>query len=88
MEQVALRLAPAADWMHLGGEDEPRKPLEVVVRAFEGDVLFATGATAEMPGADDPVHVPEGRGARLSGAHFFVRPAAPGSGCLLSYRGI
>ena len=31
------------------GKDDAKKPLEVVVRAFEGDLLFATGEDAGKP---------------------------------------
>lgn len=85
MDQVALRLARSSAWTHLGGNSEAKKPLEVVVRAFEGDVLFATGTDAEGPDSD-PVEVATGEGRRLAGKHFFVRPQD--GDCLLSYRGI
>lgn len=85
MDQVALRLVGSSAWTHLGGNSEAKKPLEVVVRAFEGDVLFATGSCAEEPDSD-PVEVPAGEGRRLAGKHFFVRPR--GADCLLSYRGV
>ena len=49
MDQVALRLEEASDWTYLGGNAEAKKPLEVVVRAFEGAVLFATGSGPERP---------------------------------------
>lgn len=87
MDQVALRLAPSSAWTYLGGDDDAKKPLEVVVRAFEGDLLFATGADAQAPG-DAPVEVPAGEGRRLAGTHFFVRPKDEAAGCLLTYRGI
>ncbi len=86
MDQVALRLAEASDWTYLGGNAEAKKPLEVIVRAFEGNVLFATGSGPDQPDGE-PVDVPVGEGRRLSGKHFFARPRDPG-GCLLSYRGV
>jgi hypothetical protein len=87
MEQIALRLAASDGWRHLGGDAEARKPLEVVVRAFEGDVLLAAGAGPDAP-EGEPVLVPQGEGRRIEGRHFFVRTAADAGSCLLSYRGI
>jgi hypothetical protein len=87
MEQVALRLQRTDGWTYLGGDAEAKKPLEVVVRAFEGAVLAATGSGPNAPDAD-PVTVPEGEGRRLVGRHFFVRPAGGDGSRLISYRGL
>jgi hypothetical protein len=87
MEQVALRLRKTDGWTYLGGRADARKPLEVVLRAFEGSVLGATGEGEKAPD-QEPVLIPEGEGRRLTGHHFFARPAPPASSCLLSYRGL
>jgi hypothetical protein len=87
MEQVALRVQKTDGWTHLGGRDDAKKPIEVVIRAFDGTVLAATGEAGGAPDAE-PVTVPEGEGRRLVGRHFFVRPAPPERPCLISYRGL
>ena len=84
MDQVALRLDGTGEWIHLGGDAEAKKPLEVVVRAFDADVEFATGEGPGTP-ASDAVRVPAGEGRRLEGKHFFVRASAPSR---ITYRGI
>ncbi len=84
MDQIALRLDGTGDWRHLGGKSEAKKPLEVVLRAFDVDVDFATGSGSEAPDSE-PLHVPAGEGRRLAGLHFFVRSRAAGR---ISYRGI
>ena len=84
MDQVALRLDGSERWIHLGSDAEAKKPLEVVVRAFDADVEFATGDGPEAP-SSDALHVPAGEGRRLEGRHFFVRATAA---TRISYRGI
>ena len=87
MEQHALRLRKLDGWTYLGGKSDAKKPLEVVVRAFDGDVLYATGESERAP-EGEPVRVPAGEGRRLEGRHFFVRPAPPESPRLISHRGL
>lgn len=79
---LTLRPAPPAaaprgerdGWTFVGSTPE-KAPVEVVVRAFDAAVEFATGPTPAAPeGA--PVVVHPGEGARRSGLHFFVRPVA------------
>ena len=84
MDQVALRLDGSERWVHLGSDEEAKKPLEVVVRAFDADVEFATGDGPGTP-SSTPLHVPVGEGRRLEGRHFFVRATTP---TRISYRGI
>jgi hypothetical protein len=86
VEQVALRIQKTDGWTYLGGEPAAAKPLEVVIRAFEGSCLAAAGARPEGPDGE-PVLVPAGEGRRLEGRCFFVRPAPPGGPVLVSYRG-
>lgn len=87
MDHVAMRLSGAHAWTHLGGKDDAKKPLEVIVRSFDRAVEFAAGDAADAPSAD-PVVVPVGEGRRLEGRHFFVRPKESGAPCRISYRGI
>jgi hypothetical protein len=87
VEQVALRIQKTDGWTYLGGDPDAKKPLEVVFRAFEGDVLAATGETGKEP-ASESVLVPAGEGRRLEGRHFFARPARPDRPVLMSYRGL
>lgn len=87
MESFALRVRKIDGWTYLGGRPEARKAPEVVVRAMEGPVLFATGEDATEP-AGDPVLVPEGEGRRLEGRHFFIRPAPPEGPRLIVHRGL
>lgn len=87
MDHVALRLPGAPSWTHLGGKDDAKKPLEVVVRAFDREVEFAVGDGADAP-TGAPIAVPLGEGRRLEGRHFFVRPVAAGAPCRISYRGL
>lgn len=87
MEQVALRLDDAAGWTYLGGNANARKPLEVVLRAFDREVRFRVGSASDAPDGEE-VAIPFGEGRRLAGLHFFARPAAPGAPCRISYRGI
>jgi len=87
MDQVALTLGADSGWTYLGGDEEARKDLEVVVRAFDQDVQFTIGTGADAPGTE-PVTVPNGEGRRLVGRHFFVRPATAGSPCRITQRGL
>lgn len=87
MDAYALRLRKMDGWTYLGGRPESKKPPEVVVRAFAGDILFATGSHEDGPDTD-PVRVPEGEGRRLTGSHFFVRPAPPERPAMLTHRGL
>ena len=87
MEQVALRIQKTDGWTYLGGQPEAPKPVEIVVRAFEGSCVAATGTDESAPEGDG-VLVPEGEGRRLEGRFFFVRPEPPGEPVLISYRGI
>ena len=86
MDHVALSLRDAS-WTYLGGDDEAKKELEVVLRAFDQDVEFATGKGANQPD-DESVTVPRGEGRRLTGRHFFARPTAPGAACRVTQRGL
>ncbi len=87
MDSTALRVQKTDGWTHIGSRPEAKKPLDVVVRAFEGPVLVATGADEKAPDCE-PVRVPDGEGRRLVGRHFFVRPAPPIGPRLISHRGL
>ena len=87
MEQIARRLDGVDTWTYLGGKAEAKKPLELVVRAFDGAVLAATGSTDDAPDGEE-VLVPSGEGRRLVGSHFFVKSAPPVGSRLITYRGI
>ena len=86
MEQVARQLGAEDAWPYRGGNAKARKPLSVVVRAFDGDVLLATGETDAAPDGEG-TRVPRGQGRRLEGRHFFARPASPVGPRLVTYRG-
>jgi len=87
VEQVALRIGPTESWTYLGHAPDPERPVEVVIRAFDGPVLAATGSGQDRP--DGPaVEITPGQGRRLEGRHFFARPAGGGGTRLLSYRGL
>jgi hypothetical protein len=86
MEAWTVTLKPGDGWHHLGSTPE-KAPVEVVLRAFDGSVQFATGSTART--ADGPpVTVASGDGARLSGLHFFARAAAVGGPVRVVVRGV
>ena len=87
MESFALRVQKTDGWTRIGGNPDAKKPLDVVVRAFEGPVLVATGSEEKGPDRE-PVLVPEGEGRRLVGRQFFVRPAPPVGPRLISHRGL
>jgi hypothetical protein len=83
-EARTLTLPPAADpasrrahdgWTFLGSTPE-KTAVEVVLRSFDTNVEFATGASAAHPDGP-PMVVRPGEGARLSGLFFFARPASP-----------
>jgi hypothetical protein len=69
----ALTLDPSEAWRLVGRAPEGA-PVEFVLRSFDRSVLFGTGAGAAGPDGE-PVVVLPGTGARLTGLHFFARPA-------------
>jgi hypothetical protein len=85
-EGVALTLPPGSGWRHLGSTPET-EPVEVVLRSFDAPVLFATGRSPSRPDGDG-VEVGPGSGARLSGLHFFAKPAGEGPACRIVVRGV
>jgi hypothetical protein len=85
-EAWSITLEPDAGWRHVGSTPE-RTPVEVIVRAFDAPVRFATGSTASVPDGEAATVVP-GEGVRLTGLHFFVRPATPGVGGRILVRGL
>ena len=84
-EGFTLTLAAGSGWRHLGNTPESA-PIEVVLRSFDRPVLFATGKGAGAP-TDAPVAVPAGGGARLTGLHFFAKPASEQDVCRILVRG-
>ncbi len=86
METYAVHLTNA-EWTYLGGKDEAKKPVELVVRSYDQDVYAATGTGANAPDTD-PVLVPAGEGRRLEGTHFYVRPSDPARACRIAHRGL
>ena len=85
-EAFTLTLAPGADWRLLGSTAE-KTAAEVVVRAFDADVLVATGSTPNGPDAA-PVTVTAGSGGRVLGFHVVAKPARPGASCRILVRGV
>lgn len=85
MDQVA-RTLQGEDWTYLGGDADARKDLEVVLRAFDQDVDFALGSSADQADGET-VRVPVGEGRRLVGRHFFARATGPGP-CRITQRGV
>ena len=85
-EGRSITLPPDAGWRLLGSTPE-KSPVEVVLRAFDVPVLFATGRGPAAPDAA-PTAVAPGEGARLSGLHFFAKPATPGAGGRILVRGV
>ena len=85
-EGIALTLVPGEGWRHLGSTPET-EPVEVVLRSFDAPVRFATGATSRMPDSE-PVVVPPGSGARLSGLHFFAMATDAGGPARVVVRGV
>ena len=86
METHAVHLSKP-EWTYLGGDDEAKKPVELVLRSYDQDVHAATGSGANAPDTD-PVVVPAGEGRRLEGKHFFVRPSDPAQPCRIAHRGL
>jgi hypothetical protein len=85
MEAWTTTLKPGDDWRHLGSTPE-KAPVEVVLRALDSPVAYATGATDRRPDGE-PLTVAAGEGARLTGLHFFAKPA-DGGPCRIVVRGI
>ncbi|MBL9086272.1 MAG: hypothetical protein JNM10_03950 [Planctomycetia bacterium] len=95
-EARTLTLAPApADapprrahdgWTFLGSTPE-KTAVEVVLRAFDTDIEFATGTSAAHPDAP-ATRVRPGEGARLSGLFFFARPASATAKGRILVRGV
>ncbi len=85
-EAVAITLDAKDGWRHLGHAPEA-EPIEVVLRSFDRTVLFATGQGRNAPDGE-AVTVRPGEGARLTGLHFFARPAPPPASCRISVRGL
>ena len=85
-EGKALTLGPTEGWRHLGSTPEAA-PVEVVLRSFDRSVLFAIGKSPAAP-TDAPVTVEAGGGARLTGLHFFAKPAREGAACRILIRGL
>ena len=75
-----------ADWRLLGSTPE-KEATEVVVRAFDRDVLVATGSSAGRPDGT-PITVRAGSGGRVLGLHVFARPALAGTRCRILVRGV
>lgn len=86
MEARTITLKPGEPWHYLGSTPE-KEPVEVVVRSFDRDVLFATGSG---PGAPDgkPMTVRAGEGGRLLGLHFFVKPESTTTASRILVRGL
>jgi hypothetical protein len=85
-EALAVTLPPDDRWLHLGSTPET-EPVEVVLRSFDRPVLFAVGTNPNRPDGE-PVTVPAGGGARLSGLHFFAKPVRPGEATRILVRGL
>ncbi len=85
-EAVAITLEAKDGWRHLGHAPEA-EPVEVVLRSFDRDVLFAAGSGPNAPDGA-PVTVRAGEGARLTGLHFFAKPAPPPAACRILVRGL
>lgn len=85
-EGRTMTLSPGETWRYLGSTPE-KDAVEVVVRSFDRDVLFATGSTASAPDGK-PLTVRAGEGGRLSGLHFFVRPESTTTASRILVRGI
>lgn len=85
-EAWTITLAPDSGWRFLGSTPE-KTAVEVVLRSFDGDVLFATGAGKEKPDGT-PMTVKAGEGGRLEGLHFFAKPTQTTQPCRILVRGI
>ena len=84
-EGFTLTLKADSGWLHVGSTPETA-PIDVVLRSFDRPVLFATGRGAAAP-SDAPIEVAAGSGARLTGLHFFAKPARLGDACRILVRG-
>ena len=82
----SITLEPDSGWRHVGSTPE-KAVVEVIVRAFDGPVRFTTGSSPAVPDGEAATVMP-GEGARLSGLHFFVKPATPGVGGRVLVRGV
>ena len=85
-EAYALTLPPVDSWRLLGSTPE-NEPVEVIVRAFDLPVLFAVGKSPSRPDGE-PATVAPGEGVRLTGLHFFAKPARAGEPCRILVRGL
>lgn len=85
-EAYALTLPDGADWRLLGSTPE-KDATEVVVRAFDRDVLVAVGSTPSRPDGT-PLVVRAGSGGRVVGLHIFAKPAHAGAPCRILVRGV
>ncbi len=85
-EARTITLKPAEAWRYLGSTPE-KEAVEVVVRSFDQDVLFATGASPTAPDGK-PLTVRAGEGGRLSGLHFFVKPESASTPSRILVRGL
>lgn len=85
-EARTITLKPGEAWRYLGSTPE-KEAVEVVVRSFDQNVLFATGASAGAPDGA-PMVVRAGEGGRLSGLHFFVRPESATAASRILVRGL
>jgi hypothetical protein len=86
MEAWTTTLGGGDDWTRLGSTPE-KGPVEVIVRAFDGPVLVATGATPARPDAA-PVEVPPGEGRRVTGLHVFAKASPVCPSCRILVRGV
>lgn len=83
-----MSLAGGREWTLLGGEDQPKKPLECIVRSYDRAIEAVASQQRGGPAADTPaVHVPRGEGRRLTGSYFFARPVESGPPCRVGVRG-
>ena len=85
-EAFTLTLEPEEGWRLLGSTPE-KSDVEVVLRSFDADVLFATGRSKDAPDAP-PITIHAGEGGRLTGLHFFARPTAHGASRRILVRGV
>ncbi len=85
-EARTITLDAGEPWRYLGSTPE-KDAVEVVLRSFDRDVLFATGSGPNAPDGQ-PLTVRAGEGGRLLGRHFFVRPESTTTKCRILVRGI
>ena len=86
MEARTITLKAGEPWRYLGSTPE-KDAVEVVVRSFDRDVLFATGSGPSTPDGT-PLTVRAGEGGRLLGLHFFVRPESTTTQSRILVRGL